>query len=279
MKPTGHSILPLVTMCIVSFGPLQAARTNAQTGRVTLHTPCIDGLKVNVNGIFIGSGLASNLWDWGDGQQRNAYFPNSHTYSTPGQYTLTITAYYSDGSSNSSSATFYTAPGVLSNCVSCKISAGQGGSVTYQASVGSGTVSAGTSITLQQAYVDNALLTARASGKYVFLDWSPSSGMTGLNATPVITNSPSTWIVVNSNSQIAANFVLLSLGVNSPPWGSQGFNLLLYAPAGSNVLVQVATNVVNWLNWTSVTIPYAPYPMSDPFATSSGYRFYRLKLQ
>ncbi len=278
MKPLSYFTLELVMVCIVSFGPLQAARTNAQTGRVTLYTPCVNGLKVNVNGIFIGSGLASNLWDWGDGQQRNAYFPNSHTYSTPGQYTLTVTAYYSNGTSNSSSAAFYTAPGVLSNCVSCRISAGQGGSVSYQASVGSGTVAAGTSVTLQQAYADNALLTANASGKYVFLDWSPSPGMTGPNATPVLTNLPSTWIVVNSNSQIAADFALLALGVNSPPWGAQGFNLLVYAPTGSNVLVQVATNVTKWSNWTSVTIPYAPYPLSDPFATTAGCRFYQLKL-
>ena len=266
-------------LVIASFWLLQATKTAAQAGTVSLYPPCINGLKVNVNGIFIGSGLASNRWDWGNAQQNNAYFPNNHTYSAAGQYTLTVTAYYTNGSSNSASTTFYAAPGILSNCVSCKISAGQGGTVSYQSSVGSGTVPVGTSVTLQQAYADYALITAYPSGQYVFLNWSPSSGMTGINATPVLTNSPSTTIVVNSNSQVTANFALLSLGIGSPPWGSQGINLLLYAPSGSNVLIQVATNLVNWSNWTSVIVPYAPYPISDQSASSHWSQFYRLKLQ
>jgi hypothetical protein len=102
--------------------------------------------------------------------------------------------------------------------------------------------------------------------------------MTGINATPVTTNSPSVFIVVNNNSQIIGNFSPLSLGIGLPPWGSNGFNLLLYAPAGSNVVVQVSTNLVNWYTWTNVTIPYSPYPISDLSVTNSKYRFYRVLL-
>lgn len=181
------------------------------TDTIFLFPPCVNGLQVDLNGgVYPSSSGASatNLvWDWGDGQQTNAPFVISHTYASAGSYTIQVTAYYNDGTAASTSQTANVAPGVLSGCTELTISAGPGGSVTYQASVASGIVQPGGSVTLQQAFEVGGSLTANASPGYSFSDWSPSSGISGLpNGTPVDTNSASIAIVVNTNSQITANF-------------------------------------------------------------------------
>jgi hypothetical protein len=240
--------------------------------------PCINGLQVNINGGTYpptGAEVTNIVLNWGDGQQTSGYFPNNHTYASAGNYTIQVTSEYSDGSSATLSQAVSPAPGVVVNCVACEIAANQGGAVSYQASVGSGTVTAGTSVTLQEAYAADLFLTANPSGNDFFVNWSPSSGMTGVNATPIATNSPSVTIVVDNDSQIIANFSSLLLAVGSPPLGSNGINLLLYAPAGSNVVVQVSTDLVNWYAWTNLTVPYSPYPISDASVTNSIARFYR----
>ena len=54
----------------------------------------IDGLTVQVNGAtnaICGPSPAFSSWDWGDGSTAlPSYFPGSHTYSEPGNYTLTV---------------------------------------------------------------------------------------------------------------------------------------------------------------------------------------------
>jgi DNA integrity scanning protein DisA with diadenylate cyclase activity len=65
-------------------------------------TPLIDNLTCTLYGIVEpGSGnvtVVSTLWDWGDSQTLESHgFPNSHTYSSPGTYPLSITARQSDG--------------------------------------------------------------------------------------------------------------------------------------------------------------------------------------
>jgi len=65
-------------------------------------TPLIDNLTCTLYGIVEpGSGkvtIVSLLWDWGDRQTPEYHgFPNSHGYSSPGIYPLSITARQSDG--------------------------------------------------------------------------------------------------------------------------------------------------------------------------------------
>jgi PKD repeat protein len=65
-------------------------------------TPVIENLTCTVYGIAEpGSGnvtITSIFWDWGDSPTLEYHgFPISHTYSSPGTYTLTITARQSDG--------------------------------------------------------------------------------------------------------------------------------------------------------------------------------------
>ncbi len=62
----------------------------------------IDGRNVQLNG---GYGVVSGTcplaayfnWDWGDSTSNNSFFPAAHTYSAPGNYTVTVTAFDDGG--------------------------------------------------------------------------------------------------------------------------------------------------------------------------------------
>jgi hypothetical protein len=67
-----------------------------------LGTPQVDNLSSTMYGTVVpGSGnvtLVTIRWDWGDNQTPEFHgFPYSHLYSSPGTYTLSITAVQSDG--------------------------------------------------------------------------------------------------------------------------------------------------------------------------------------
>ncbi|RSN73423.1 PKD domain-containing protein [Candidatus Methanodesulfokora washburnensis] len=73
---------------------------------LTLFEPQISGLTVTINGVatpgYEGAsitGIAPHCfhWDWGDGNSEDHCFPATHTYSSAGTYTITVTAYQSDG--------------------------------------------------------------------------------------------------------------------------------------------------------------------------------------
>ncbi|HUJ11426.1 MAG TPA: family 16 glycosylhydrolase [Verrucomicrobiae bacterium] len=171
----------------------------------SLAIPCINGLQVEINGAPLPAGpLTSINWDWGDGQQTVQWAPGSHTYSSAGQYLVTMTLNYTNGTTASATGTVSVAPGVLSNCDALQISAGQGGTVSYQCSVGSGTVPSGGDVTLQRCYGGDTLLVANPGPTFGFSDWSVSSGISVINGTPLTSNS--IYVAVGTNSQIAANF-------------------------------------------------------------------------
>ncbi len=71
----------------------------------------------------------------------------------------------------------------------------------------------------------------------------------------------------------------LTLGVASPTvWSTNGFNLFLEGPVGSNYLIEAATDLSNLTNWTPILFfasTNSPFYFSDPTATSFGVRFYR----
>jgi PKD repeat protein len=76
---------------------------------LTLFTPEIDGLTVSINGVTMpgtpGTRIDRIHWDWGDGFSEDHWFPDSHTYSQAGTYTITVTSYQSDGLSTTKSVT------------------------------------------------------------------------------------------------------------------------------------------------------------------------------
>ena len=66
-----------------------------------LFEPQISGLTVTINGVanpgYEGASITRIHWDWGDGSSEDRWFPATHTYSSAGTYTMTVTVYQSDG--------------------------------------------------------------------------------------------------------------------------------------------------------------------------------------
>jgi hypothetical protein len=68
---------------------------------LTLEPPVVDGHAVTISGSAT-PGSASVViervtWDWGDGSGETRIFAATHTYATWGTYTVSVTAYQSDG--------------------------------------------------------------------------------------------------------------------------------------------------------------------------------------
>ena len=182
---------------------------SGQPKTVSLQTACVNGLQVDINGAASPGASVTNIsWNWGDGTTTTGFFPQSHTYASSGSYYVQVTANYNDGTSASSSQTVSVAPGALSNCVPLTITAGQYGSVNYQASVGSGVVPPGSYVTLQMDFADDLTLNANPDPAFSFSSWSASGAITGVNGTPINTASQSILLVVGAASTINANFAL-----------------------------------------------------------------------
>ncbi|MEM3697742.1 MAG: PKD domain-containing protein [Candidatus Bathyarchaeia archaeon] len=68
---------------------------------LTLYDPSISDRTVTFNGVVTpgtpGTTITRINWNWGDGSSGDSWFPASHTYSSYGGYTVTATAYQSDG--------------------------------------------------------------------------------------------------------------------------------------------------------------------------------------
>ena len=181
---------------------------------IFLSTPCVNRLQLNQNGAVVsppsGASTTNLVWDWGDGQSNPSWFPASHTYAAASNYTIQVTAYYDDGSTDWIAQSVTVGPGILTGCTAWTITAGPGGTVAYAASVGSGTVTVGAPVTLQQT-PDTAggVLTANPDPGYAFANWLATDGVSGIpNGTPIDTNAVVINVIINSNSQIQANFTL-----------------------------------------------------------------------
>jgi hypothetical protein len=187
----------------------------------TLSAPAINGLQVDINGAC-GPNATYIKWNWGDGSTDTGWFPHSHTYASSGNYSITVTAYFIDGGTASTSETVNVYPGELVGGDELTITAGLRGSVSYGASVGSGTVSSNSSQMLYLALDDDLTLTATPSSGYDF-GWAVTSGITFIEGTN--TTSPNITVVVTSNSSILANFgvsssTLVVCSPNPVPVGS-----------------------------------------------------------
>lgn len=176
---------------------------------VSLANACLNGLTVDINGVETGAKDYLLGWTWGDGQFGNGSFPQSHIYSTSGTYNVSVSAYFASGIfafSVSSGESVTVQNGVVTNCEPLTISSGAGGSVSYQSSVGSATVNAGNSATLELDQNDNLSLTANSGTGYSFSGWSLSTGITGVGSSAVDTSAASITILIRSSSTISASF-------------------------------------------------------------------------
>lgn len=177
---------------------------------VWLFPACVNGQQVVFNGapvkgISPTAGLGIS-WDWGDGSSTTKFFPAAHSYSTPGQYAVKVTANWKDGETASRTQEVSVGTGILSNCFAMKIAASEGGSVSYEMDAGSGTVAAGNSVTLQTAPGAGGYVTANPAPGYSFSKWEPLEGLNGINGVALSATSPSIIIIPNTSASITAVF-------------------------------------------------------------------------
>jgi hypothetical protein len=81
---------------------------------------------------------------------------------------------------------------------------------------------------------------------------------------------PTTAVIVDLQNLTAITPVL---AVGAPPVDASGLHLSVSAPAGSNVVVQVSTDLVSW---TPVYTNTGSFTYTDPTVTNGSRRFYRL---
>jgi DNA integrity scanning protein DisA with diadenylate cyclase activity/PKD repeat protein len=98
------SIVPSVTsQPATTISPVESATIAVTPPPVLiLDTPVIENLTCTIFGSVdpgsVNATIVSVRWDWGDNQTPEYHgFPNSHVYSSPGTYTVSITALQSDG--------------------------------------------------------------------------------------------------------------------------------------------------------------------------------------
>jgi len=87
-----------------AYGKLEAENENLEgllQPNLILFTPQVAGLKITVNGVVIPAISTDEIddiyWDWGDGSSEGNGFPATHKYAKGGTYTITVTAYDSNG--------------------------------------------------------------------------------------------------------------------------------------------------------------------------------------
>ena len=73
--------------------------------------PTVSGFMVTVGGTSAagtaGTAITRIGWDWGDGTTGDHAVPDTHAYAGTGSYTITVTAYQSDGQSTTRSVTVF----------------------------------------------------------------------------------------------------------------------------------------------------------------------------
>lgn len=184
---------------------------------VNLGAACVDGQRVDINGVATpGPDVSAIAWNWGDGNTATGYFPESHVYASPGQYTVEATASYLDGSKAVASEAVTVGSGILAHCNAVTISAGRGGSVSYQASVGSAVVAPGGSATLQVDGGDDLTVNAEASLGNVFTAWTASGGASAIGGGTFPVSATTAQVVVAGTSAISAGFTMATGAAAAP---------------------------------------------------------------
>lgn len=80
--------------------------------RLTLLSPEISGLKVNINGVVVAP-VERIEWDWGDGQKSISWFAATHTYLHSGTYTVKVTVYDKKGRTTTKEVDVILSPSTL----------------------------------------------------------------------------------------------------------------------------------------------------------------------
>jgi len=114
LKNAGYFVI-VGFFLVISLVTVSGHSWPSQPPTLVLFAPEIQGLTVRINGVALpgspGTVISRIHWDWGDGFRGDQWFVASHTYASPGTYTVTVTAFQSDGLSTTKTVTVYLAGG------------------------------------------------------------------------------------------------------------------------------------------------------------------------
>jgi hypothetical protein len=94
------------TYLVLMESTVTTTTTSTSTGPMINLIPSINGLSVTINGSvksLTGASVTSISWNWGDGQTTTGEFPETHSYTNNGTYTIVVTATDNNGQSGSNS--------------------------------------------------------------------------------------------------------------------------------------------------------------------------------
>ena len=92
------------------------------------------------------------------------------------------------------------------------------------------------------------------------------------NASGSITSSNAALIVLPEPTNSIVRLL-------SPRLSTNGFELQLSGPAGSNYVIMTSTDLVHWVPISTNATPAGTVNYTDPSATNFGYRYYRAVLR
>ena len=96
----GHVVFFVIATMAAGLSFCQPTKASGEPS-LTLFGPQIEGMKVTINGVTTpgtsGTTITRVHWSWGDGYEEDHWFPASHNYGNAGTYTVTVTAYQSNG--------------------------------------------------------------------------------------------------------------------------------------------------------------------------------------
>jgi hypothetical protein len=177
----------------------------------------------------------------------------------PGTNLVSVTAYDAAGNNSAATLVVTLSAGIPNYSITLNALPINGGAVS-----GNGSFSAGSSRTV----------TAAANQGFRFANWTENGSVVGV--------SPSYNFILNGNRDLVANFVDVPV---QPPdqltemnLSNGVFGFVLNGPAGSNYVIQVSSNLVNWWPLSTNIIPSVGWLLiSDPAMLNQPQQYYRAR--
>ena len=219
----------------------------------------------------ISSGIASYVWDFGDGSAPGSGATPSHTYSSSGTYSVRLTVTDVDGWSKSVSQNVVVGPAPTTNVIIPSNGATVSGTTTLDASASNATsvkfylsgnghlgLLIGTATRTLYGWIASWNTQSVANGSYI-LDSQASSGtVTGTSPTVTITvANPTTTILIPSNGATLSGTTTLDASASN----ATSVKFYLFGNGHFGLLIGTATRTLyGWIaSWNTQSVANGSY--------------------
>jgi hypothetical protein len=201
------------------------------------------------------------------------------TWVSGSSHAIATTSPQSGGAGTQYVCSSWSDGGALSHTVTPTVGTTYTANFTTQYSLTTGYGTGGSSVSPNSGWYNSGAsvgLSATAASGYSFSSWTGSGNgsYSGSGASPSITmNGPITetasFVAAQPSQQLTG--MVISNGL---------FRFLLSGPVGSNYIIKVSTNLVNWSSLSTNTIPAGGWvTITDSAAANMPRRFYRAAVQ